>query len=432
MECPTGDHKTPPSRRPNGPTDDHGQPLGGGKRDDDYEVDMEGISRFVRRIVIILATVFFLAMAWPMMAFVLESIMFVSGIPGTASGLPGIGEVFDSIGGFIMEILFPILLFGFIIFVIAKNVRVVPQANAFVIERLGKYHATWQAGLHIKLPLIDRVAHKTSLKEQVLDFEPQSVITKDNVSMKIDTVVYMHVVDPKLLAYGVEHAIPAIENLTATTLRNIIGDLTLDDTLTSRDTVNGKLQVILDEATDPWGIKVNRVELKNIIPPKDIQEAMEKQMRAEREKREAILKAEGTKEARILEAAGAKEATILQAEAAKQKAILEAEADKQAAITRAQGKAEAIKTVKAAEAEGITAVKSAGADDAVVRLESLKTLAQMANGQASTIIIPSDLAGMAGTLAGLGTALKAGGQKHEAKPEQPAPNGRRQYGPAEG
>ena len=229
-----------------------------------------------------------------------------------------------------MQYIIPIVLIVAVIALVARNVAIVPQANAYVVERLGKYKHTWNAGIHIKIPFVDRISNRVSLKEQVLDFEPQSVITKDNVSMKIDTVVYLVIFDPKLATYGVEHVIPAIENLTATTLRNLIGELTLDDTLTSRDTVNSQMQTLLDVATDPWGIKVNRVELKNIIPPRDIQEAMEKQMRAEREKREAVLKAEGSKQARILEATGLKEATVLQAEAAKQKAILEAQADREA------------------------------------------------------------------------------------------------------
>ncbi len=299
--------------------------------------------------------------------------------------------------------------------VLFTNIRVVPQANAYVIERLGKFKGVWAAGLHIKIPFIDRIANKVLLKEQVLDFEPQSVITKDNVSMKIDTVVYLYVVNPELYTYGVSNPLAAIENLTATTLRNMIGELTLDDTLTSRDTVNGQMQVTLDVATDPWGIKVTRVELKNIIPPRDIQEAMEKQMRAEREKREAILRAEGTKEARILEAAGVKEAVILEAEAAKQKMILEAEAEKAAAIARAEGHAKAIREVKAAEADGIALVREAGADDAVVRLKSLDALQEMAKGRATTIVVPSDIAGLAGTLTALKGTLEAQGKPQEEK-----------------
>ncbi|MFG6373403.1 MAG: SPFH/Band 7/PHB domain protein [Oscillospiraceae bacterium] len=312
-----------------------------------------------------------------------------------------------------MQYIIPIVLIVAVIALVARNVAIVPQANAYVVERLGKYKHTWNAGIHIKIPFVDRISNRVSLKEQVLDFEPQSVITKDNVSMKIDTVVYLVIFDPKLATYGVEHVIPAIENLTATTLRNLIGELTLDDTLTSRDTVNSQMQTLLDVATDPWGIKVNRVELKNIIPPRDIQEAMEKQMRAEREKREAVLKAEGSKQARILEATGLKEATVLQAEAAKQKAILEAQADREAAITRAEGQANAIRKVKEAEAQGIQMIKDAQADDSVIRLRSLATLEEMAKGQATTLIIPSDLAGLAGNLSALKAALDSGKKPEE-------------------
>ncbi len=308
-----------------------------------------------------------------------------------------------------------------VLILLACNIVIVPQGRAFVLERLGKYHATWEAGLHIKVPVLDRISNKVSLKEQVLDFEPQSVITKDNVTMKIDTVVYLVVFNPRLATYGVEHVIPAIENLTATTLRNLIGELSLDETLTSRDTINGQMQVMLDEATDPWGIKVNRVELKNIMPPRDIQDAMEKQMRAEREKREAILRAEGSKQARILEATGLKEATVLQAEAAKQRAILEAQADREAAITRAEGEAEAIRKVKEAEAAGIELIRKAGADDAVLRLRSLTTLEEMAQGQATTIIIPSDLAGVAGSLAAMKEAItQKPSPNSPAKPKTPS------------
>ncbi len=317
----------------------------------------------------------------------------------------GASQLEIDLGGMIMPILI-IVAAVLVLAVLFSNIRIVPQANAFVIERLGKFKGVWSAGIHVKIPLIDRIANKVLLKEQVMDFEPQSVITKDNVSMKIDTVVYLYVVNPELYTYGVANPLAAIENLTATTLRNMIGELTLDDTLTSRDTINSQMQVTLDVATDPWGIKVTRVELKNIIPPRDIQEAMEKQMRAEREKREAILRAEGTKEARILEAAGVKEAVILEAEAAKQKMILEAEAEKAAAIARAEGQARAIREVKAAEAEGIGMVKTAGADDAVVRLKSLEALAEMSRGRATTIVVPSDIAGLAGTLAALKGTLE--------------------------
>lgn len=284
-------------------------------------------------------------------------------------------------------------------------VKIVPQAQAYVVERLGAYQGTWSVGFHIKAPFFDKIARRVNLKEQVADFPPQPVITKDNVTMRIDTVVFYQITDPKLFAYGVENPMMAIENLTATTLRNIIGDLELDQTLTSREIINTKMRTALDIATDPWGIKVNRVELKNIIPPRDIQEAMEKQMRAEREKREAVLKAEGSKQARILEATGIKEATVLQAEAAKQKAILEAQADREAAITRAEGQADAIRKVKEAEAQGIEMIKQAQADDAVIRLRSLAALEEMAKGQATTLVIPSDLAGLAGNLAALKSAL---------------------------
>lgn len=395
MNCPTNEHESPPSRRDDGPTDDHSQPLHF-EKDWKWEVHLsvEQFGKVVKWITIILCV----AMLSPVL---LSALSFVCDIPA----LEDIFQNILSIGGQLVMPFFITLFAIIILAIIIKNVRIVPQANAYVIERLGKYHATWDAGLHIKIPVLDRIALKTTLKEQVLDFEPQAVITKDNVSMKIDTVVYLHVVDARLLAYGVEHALPAIENLTATTLRNIIGELTLDDALTSRDTINGKMQSILDEATDPWGIKVNRVELKNILPPRDIQEAMEKQMRAEREKREAILRAEGSKQAAILEATGAKEATILQAEASKQKMILEAEADRQAAVVRAEGEAEAIRKVKEAEAKGISMIKEAAPDDGVVRLRSLSALESMAKGQATTIIVPSDLAGLAGTLAGLKATL---------------------------
>ncbi len=298
------------------------------------------------------------------------------------------------------------LLVLFVLIVLFQNIIIVQQETAYVIERLGKFHKVWTAGLHVKVPFIDRVSNRVSLKEQVLDFQPQSVITKDNVSMKIDTVVYLCIRDPKLVTYGVQHAIPAIENLTATTLRNLIGELTLDQTLTSRDTVNAKMQSILDEVTDPWGIKVNRVELKNILPPKDIQEAMEKEMRAEREKREAILRAEGSKQARILEAEGIKDATILEAQAAKEKMILEAQAEKEAAIARAEGQSEAIRRIKEAEAQGIRLVKEAGADTAVVQLRSLDTLVKVADGKATQLVIPADLSGLAGGLAALKEGLE--------------------------
>ncbi|MBQ1429984.1 MAG: SPFH/Band 7/PHB domain protein [Firmicutes bacterium] len=278
-----------------------------------------------------------------------------------------------------------------VIWLLVTNIRIVPQAQAFVVERLGAYNGTWQVGLHFKLPLIDRVARRVSLKEKVIDFDPQPVITKDNVTMEIDTVVYYQITDPKLFAYGVESPMSAIENLTATTLRNIIGDLELDESLTSRELINSKIRIVLDEATDPWGIKINRVEVKNITPPRDIQQAMEKQMRAEREKREQILKAEGEKASAVLVAEGQKEAAILSAEAAKQVAIREAE-----------GKAEAIRLVNEATAYGIEAIKNAQADENVIKLKSLEAFQKAADGQATKIIIPSELQG----LAGLATAAK--------------------------
>ena len=268
---------------------------------------------------------------------------------------------------------------------IVVNVRIIPQSQAAVIERLGAYCKTWQVGIHVKFPFIDRVANKISLKEKVLDFQPQPVITKDNVTMMIDTVVYFQITDPKLYTYGVERPINALENLSATTLRNIIGDLELDQTLTSRDVINTKMRSILDEATDPWGIKVNRVEVKNIIPPEAIKEAMEKQMRAERERREAILIAEGQKQSAILVAEGQKQAMILQAEA-----------EKEAAIQKAKGEAEAILEVQQAKAQGIKMLKEAGADDSVIKLRSLEAFEAAADGQATKIIIPSDIQNIAG------------------------------------
>ncbi len=282
-----------------------------------------------------------------------------------------------------------------IIGLLVTNIRIVPQAQAYVVERLGAYKETWQVGLHFKIPLIDRVARRVSLKEKVIDFDPQPVITKDNVTMEIDTVVYYQITDPKLYAYGVESPLAAIENLTATTLRNIIGDLELDESLTSREHINSKIRIVLDEATDPWGIKINRVEVKNITPPRDIQQAMEKQMRAEREKREAILNAEGTKASAILVAEGEKEA-----------AILNAEANKQVAIREAEGKAEAIRLVNEATAYGIEAIKKAAADDAVIKLKSLEAFEKAANGQATKIIIPSELQGLAGMAAAAKEVLK--------------------------
>ena len=282
-----------------------------------------------------------------------------------------------------------------IIALLVTNIRIVPQAQAFVVERLGAYKETWQVGLHFKIPLIDRVARRVSLKEKVIDFDPQPVITKDNVTMEIDTVVYYQITDPKLYAYGVESPMAAIENLTATTLRNIIGDLELDESLTSRELINSKIRIVLDEATDPWGIKINRVEVKNITPPRDIQQAMEKQMRAEREKREAILNAEGTKASAILVAEGEKEAAILKAEAKKQMAIREAE-----------GQAEAIKLVNEATAYGLKVIKEAGADESVIKLKSLEAFQKAADGQATKIIIPSEIQGIAGLAAAAKEIIK--------------------------
>jgi len=289
---------------------------------------------------------------------------------------------------------------------ILANVRVVPQSRAYVIERLGTYYATWDTGLHVKIPFIDRVAKIVSLKEQVVDFKPQPVITKDNVTMQIDTVVFYQITDPKLYTYGVESPISAIENLSATTLRNIIGELELDSTLTSRDTINAKIRVILDEATDPWGIKVNRVELKNIIPPREIQDAMEKQMKAERERRESILRAEGEKQSKILVAEGHKESKILEAEAEKQSAILHAEAVKEAKIREAEGEATAILKVQEATANAIKLLNEANANDAVIKLKALEAFSAAADGQATKIIIPSEIQGIAGLAEGVVEAVK--------------------------
>lgn len=287
--------------------------------------------------------------------------------------------------------IFMIIIILLVVYIVTSCVRIVPQAQAYVIERLGAYNGTWSVGMHFKVPFIDRVAKKVLLKEQVVDFAPQPVITKDNVTMRIDTVVYYQITDPKLYAYGVDNPIMAIENLTATTLRNIIGDLELDSTLTSRETINTKMRATLDEATDPWGIKVNRVELKNIIPPTEIQNAMEKQMKAERERREAILRAEGHKES-----------TILEAEAEKEAAILNAEAKKEAMIREAEGQAEAILKVQTATADGLRAIREAGADEAVIKLKSLEALEKVADGKATKIIIPSEIQ----NLAGLVTSIK--------------------------
>ena len=289
-----------------------------------------------------------------------------------------------------------------VLWVLASCIRIVPQAYAVVLERLGAYKATWSTGIHFKVPFIERVARRVNLKEQVVDFPPQSVITKDNVTMQIDTVVFFQITDPKLYAYGVENPIMAIENLSATTLRNIIGDMELDETLTSRETINTKMRASLDVATDPWGIKVNRVELKNIIPPAAIQDAMEKQMKAERERREAILKAEGEKRSTILVAEGKKQSAILDAEAEKQAAILHAEAQKERMIKEAEGQAQAVLKVQQATAEGLRMIKDAGADESVLTLKSLEALTKVADGKATKIIIPSEIQG----IAGLATSLK--------------------------
>ncbi len=288
-----------------------------------------------------------------------------------------------------------------IIIILVLSIRIVPQAQALVIELLGKYFTTYHAGIHVLIPIIMRVARRVNLKEQVADFPPQPVITKDNVTMRIDSVVFFFITDPKLYAYGVENPISAIENLTATTLRNIIGAMDLDTTLTSRETINTQMRAILDEATDPWGIKVTRVELKNILPPDAIREAMEKQMKAEREKREAITLAEGQKQSVVLTAQGNKDAMILNAEAEKQAAILKAEAEKERQISEAEGQAEAVRLIKEAEARGIQMIKFAEADEQVIRLKSLDTLAKVAEGQAVKLIIPSDIQNMAGLLSAL-------------------------------
>ena len=298
--------------------------------------------------------------------------------------------------------LIAIIICVIVLIIVLSCINVVPQAKAYVVERLGGYQSTWGVGVHFKLPIIDRVAKRVILKEQVVDFAPQPVITADNVTMRIDTVIFFQITDPKLYAYGVENPILAIENLTATTLRNIIGDLELDETLTSRETINTKMRASLDTATDPWGIKVNRVELKNIIPPAAIQEAMEKQMKAEREKRESILRSQGEKESAILVAQGNKEAAILDAEADKQAAILKAEAAKEATIREAEGRAQAILAVQKANADGIRMLNEAGATDKVIQLKSLETFTKVADGKATKIIIPSELQ----SLAGLVTSVK--------------------------
>ena len=300
-----------------------------------------------------------------------------------------------------MGVVFLIVIIVIAVWVLASCVRIVPQAYAVILERLGAYQATWSTGIHFKVPFIERVARKVNLKEQVVDFPPQPVITKDNVTMQIDTVIFFQITDPKLYTYGVENPIMAIENLSATTLRNIIGDMELDETLTSRETINTKMRASLDEATDPWGIKVNRVELKNIIPPAAIQDAMEKQMKAERERREAILIAEGQKKSTILVAEGKKQSAILDAEAEKQAAILRAEAQKERMIKEAEGQAEAVLKVQNANAEGIRMIREAGADEAVLTLKSLEAFARAADGKATKIIIPSDIQGIAGLASSL-------------------------------
>ncbi len=365
-------YRVPPARRPNPITDDHSQPIAPPPRP-----PRGGGDGWLLALVIVLCVVLPLG-------FLLEGLDL-----GTASfGL--------DIGGVIMQYIIPIVLIVAVIALVARNVAIVPQANAYVVERLGKYKHTWNAGIHIKIPFVDRISNRVSLKEQVLDFEPQSVITKDNVSMKIDTVVYLVIFDPKLATYGVEHVIPAIENLTATTLRNLIGELTLDDTLTSRDTVNSQMQTLLDVATDPWGIKVNRVELKNIIPPRDIQDSMEKQMRAERERREAILQAQGQKESQILVAEGEKQSAILRADAAKQSAILEAE-----------GQAAAILKVQQALADSIKLLNEANPNDQVVKIKALEAFQAAADGKATKIIIPSEIQGLAGLASSAKALLEA-------------------------
>lgn len=294
-----------------------------------------------------------------------------------------------------------IVILVIVIAVLASCIKIVPQAHAYVVERLGAYQGTWSVGLHIKTPFLDKVAKRVNLKEQVVDFAPQPVITKDNVTMRIDTVVFFQITDPKLFAYGVENPIMAIENLTATTLRNIIGEMELDQTLTSREVINTKMRASLDIATDPWGIKVNRVELKNIIPPAAIQDAMEKQMKAERERREAILRAEGEKKSTVLVAEGKKESAILEAEAEKQSAILRAEAQKEKMIREAEGEAEAILKVQQATADGIRMIREAGADQAVLTIKSLEAFEKAADGKATKIIIPSEIQGVAGLAASL-------------------------------
>ena len=299
-----------------------------------------------------------------------------------------------------------IALIVIVMLLIIGNIRICPQSNSYIVERLGSYLATWQAGLHVKVPFIARIVGRVSLKEQVLDFPPQPVITKDNVTMKIDSVVYMQITDPKLYTYGVERPLLAIENLSATTLRNIIGELDLDTTLTSRDVINTKMRTILDEATDPWGIKVNRVEVKNIMPPDAIRTAMEKQMRAERERREKILIAEGQKQSQILVAEGEKQAKILEAEAQKQAMILQAEAEKEAKIRKAEGEAQAIREVQRATAEGLKMIKDVNLDEALIKYRSLETMEKASNGQATKLIVPADFQNLAGVVSAVGAMVK--------------------------
>ena len=300
-----------------------------------------------------------------------------------------------------------VVLIVLVLLIVVRNIYVVQQSKAYVIERLGAFHSVWGVGLHLKVPFIERVVKKVSLKEQVADFDPQPVITKDNVTMQIDTVIYFQITDPKLYTYGVEHPMNAIENLTATTLRNIIGDMELDQSLTSRDTINSRMRSILDEATDPWGIKVNRVELKNIIPPKEIQNAMEKQMKAERERRESILQAEGQKQSQILVAEGEKQSAILRADAAKQAKIMEAEAEKTAKILAAEAESEAIMKVQQATADALKLLNEAAPNDQVVKLKALETMTKVADGKATKIIIPSELQGLAGLAASAKTVFES-------------------------
>lgn len=312
------------------------------------------------------------------------------------------------------KFIIPIILIILVLLVLAKNIVIVQQSRAYVVERLGAFQAVWGVGIHLKIPFIERVARKVSLKEQIADFPPQPVITKDNVTIQVDTVLFFQITDPKLYAYGVEHPMAAIENLTATTLRNLIGDLELDQSLTSRDIINAKMRVILDEATDPWGIKVNRVELKNIMPPREIQDAMEKQMKAERERREAILRAEGEKKSTILVAEGKKASAILDAEAEKEAAILRAEAQKERMIREAEGQAEAILKVQQANADGLRFLKEAAPDQSVLQLKALDAFMKASDGKATKIIIPSEIQGMAGLVTSMAELAKKD-QKEEPK-----------------